>query len=257
MKIMKQTCAAFTLLAAAAGAQAEITWSKTAFTFLAGNDYLNPFSTQEESGDVITIYNAASYNWGKSFVFFDRFRSGDDEVIDNSGYGEANIDFSLTGGKGFEKGPFKDVYLATTLEHATATNVDNVLVGASVRWRLPGFAWVDTGIYYRENGTSRFGTEEDNNYHFASAWGIPFSIAGARVSLEGFIDLQTSTETNTGNDVPMKIVWQPKLSLDVGHLFIDKAGTFNAGIEYDYRKNVYGVKGQDMHNPQLFVEFSL
>ena len=256
MTHMKKTLSALALLSAAAGAHADITWSKTAITLLHGQDYLNPFSSQEESGYVMTFSNAASYTWGKSFFFIDRFRSEDDQVVENSAYGELNMDFSLTGGKGFETGLIKDVYLATTWEYAANPNVDNILVGASVRWRLPGYAWIDTGIYYRDNGENKYGVEEDDSVHFGSAWGIPFTVAGMKWSLEGFIDMHSETETNTGKDVPMKIVFQPKLSLDLGALF-GQPGNLYTGIEYDYRKNMYGVDGEDQHNPQLFVEFAL
>lgn len=257
MNTMKKTLATITLIAATAGAQAEVTWSKSGVTLLSGGDYLNPFSQQEEAGQVVTLYNAASYTWGKSYIFFDRFLSNDEDVIENGGYGEVNVDFSLTGGKGIGEGPIKDVYIATTWEHATGPNVDNLLLGGSVRWRLPGYAWVDTGVYYRDNGRNRFGVEEDDNYHFASSWGIPFSVGPAKVSLGGFIDVQSSTETNTGNDVPMKIVWQPRLAVDIGDLLFDRPGTFFSGIEYDYRKNMYGVRGQDQNNPQFFIEVNL
>ncbi len=256
MNKFNKTLSALALMTAVSGAQAEITWSKNSVTLLTADDYLNPFSQQEGSGHVVTFANAASYTWGKSFFFIDRFISDDNNVMDSSAYGELNVDFSLTGGKGFESGAIKDVYLATTLEYAANPNVDNLLVGAAVRWRLPGYAWLDTGLYVRDNGKNKYGEEEDNSYHFASAWGIPFNVGSAKLSLEGFIDLQTSTETNTGKDVPMKIVWQPKISMDVGNFF-GKPGTFFSGFEYDYRKNMYGVDGQDQKALQLFIEFNM
>ncbi|MCK7596816.1 hypothetical protein M0G74_05970 [Microbulbifer sp. CAU 1566] len=256
MKMMKKSLAALSLVTLASGAQAEITWSNTSVTLLSANEYLNPFSGEDGSGSVLTFANAASYNWGKSFFFVDRFKTDDKETLEDSSYGELNVDFSLTGGKGFEAGLIKDVYVATTWEYAASPNVDNLLIGSSVRWRLPGYAWIDTGLYVRDNGKNKYGVEEDTSYHFASAWGIPFSLGDTKMSLEGFIDLQTSTETNFGQDVPMKIVLQPKLKLDMGGIF-GNPGTFFAGLEYDYRKNMYGVDGQDQKNPQLFVEFSL
>ncbi len=111
-------------------------------------------------------------------------------------------------------------------------------------------------INLKSNGENKYGTEEKDNFHFASAWGIPFSLGNVKMSLEGFIDMHSETETNTGKDVPMKIVFQPKLSLDLGALF-GQPGNLYTGIEYDYRKNMYGVDGEDQHNPQLFVEFAL
>ena len=261
MNFNKHTVAACALMATAAltttsNAHAKITWSNNSVTLLTSQDYLNPFSQQEGEGFVVTFANAASYNWGKSFFFIDRFNTLEDDVLESSAYGELNLDFSLTKGQGFKEGPIKDIYLATTFEYAASPNVDNLLIGAAVRWRLPGYAWVDTGLYARNNGENKYGTEEKDNFHFASAWGIPFSLGNVKMSLEGFIDLHTSTETNTGNDVPMKIVLQPKIKMDVGAL-MGKGGVFYAGIEYDYRKNMYGVDGQDQNAPQLFIELSL
>ena len=253
MNKFNKALTALALMTAVSGAQAKITWSNNSVVLLTANDYLNPYSQKEGSGHVVTFANAASYTWGKSFFFVDRFTSEDKAAVDSGSYGELNVDFSLTGGKGFATGAIKDVYLATTMEYSANPNVANILGGASVRWRLPGYAWVDTGVYLRDNGTNRYGEEEDNSYHFAGAWGIPFSIAAAKLSLEGFIDVQSSTDTNKGRDVPTKIIFQPRLKLDVGN-FVGKPGSLFTGVELDYRDNMYGVKGQDQRALQLILE---
>ncbi len=249
----KSLAAAAALTTSAFSAQADILWSDISLTYLNGDGYVNPFADKESKGQVYTLEHAGAYNFGKSFVFVDRFNSGEKTVNSDETYMEVGVDLSLswmTGAK-LENTVMKDAYIATQWENANPEgieSVDNLLAGAGIRWAVPGFTFFDTNVYYRINETSQ------ENIQLTTVWKLPFSIASANFVFDGFFDLTTPTEDiKSGADVAMTFHTQPQLKLDVGHFF-DKGEKFYVGVELDYWKNKLGVKGQDQTAPQLLVQ---
>ena len=257
---LAKACAITGLSVAAAGAQSEIFWSNISLTYLNGSGYHHPFKDKDSDGQVYTLEHAGAYHFGKSFFFMDRFNSGDKEINGDETYTELGVDISVSwlGQTKLENDVIKDLYIATQWENANPEGLtpdgsdiesdDNILVGAGVRWKVPGFTFFDTNLYYRINEN----TEE--NFQLTTAWSLPFEVAGAKFAFDGFFDWTTPTEHLTfGSDVEMTFHTQPQVKLDVGHFF-DKSGQYYAGIELDYWKNKFGVKDQDQTAPQLLVQ---
>lgn len=242
-----------TLALASALPQAEIFWSNVSLTYLNGTDYQNPFADEDSQGQVYTLEHAGAYHFGKSFFFVDRFNSGDKAINSDETYMELGVDLSLswlTGAK-LENDVIKDVYVATQWENANPEGIestDNVLVGAGVRWKVPGFIFFDTNLYYRIN------ENDQENFQLTTAWSMPFEVGAAKFAFDGFFDWTTPTENiRASYDVEMTFHTQPQLKLDMGHFF-DKSGQYYVGVEVDYWKNKYGVKDQDQTAPQLLVQ---
>lgn len=268
---LKQTlakaCAITGLSVAAAGAQSEIFWSNISLTYLNGSEYTNPFPNfdhnlpvgEKSNGQVYTFEHAGAYHFGKSFFFLDRFNSGDKVKNSDNTYTELGVDISVSwlGQTKLENDAIKDLYFTTQWENANPEGLeseDNILAGAGVRWKIPGFTFFDTNLYYRMNENL------EENLQLTTAWSLPFEVAGAKLTFDGFFDWTTPTETlrdvtGDGNveDYEMTFHAQPQLKLDVGHFF-DKSGQYYAGIELDYWKNKLGQKDQDQTSPQFLVQ---
>ncbi|NRA41618.1 MAG: hypothetical protein HRU21_04835 [Pseudomonadales bacterium] len=248
MTLLKKTAIATALIASASAAQAETFWTNTSLTYLAGSEYLNPFSDEEADGSVITFEHAGAYSWGKSFSFVDIVRGEDEDDGLDETYLELGADISLTGGKGFSDAVIKDVYLVTQLENGNPSGFEgfvNYLGGVGVRWNAPGFIFLDTNIYYRSNDA------QDDNAQITVAWGLPFNIGGAAFSFDGFLDATTETENDFG-DVEATFHTQPQLKLDVGNFF-GETNKYYVGVEVDYWQNKFGVDGADQTAVQLMA----
>ena len=252
MKAIKHAALATTMAMSAAAAQAETFWTNTSLSYLAGSDYVNPFmpaGTEDEAdGSVITFEHAGAYNWGKSFSFIDIIETDNKTINSDETYLEVGVDFSLTGGKGFQSA-VKDIYLVTQLENGTASvPFTNYLGGIGLRWDVPGFTFFDTNIYYRNNDL------QDDNAQLTVAWGLPFSIGPVAMTFDGFFDYATATEDAFG-DVDDYFHAQPQLKVDLGN-FWNQANKYYVGVEVDYWQNKFGVKDADQTAVQAMVQIN-
>ncbi|MCK5880886.1 MAG: DUF5020 family protein [Sinobacterium sp.] len=250
MNSIKKAAAAVTLIASATVVNAETFWTNTDIQYLAGSDYLNPFTNKETDGSVITFEHAGAYNWGKSYSFIDIFESDDKTVLSNDTYIELGVDVSLTGGKGF-KGAVKDIYLVTQLENGTAAtkNFSNLLGGVGLRWNVPGFAFFDTNIYYRNNDLS------DDNMQLTTAWSLPFSFGPVAFTFDGFFDVTDAIDSDNDFGGQALFHTQPQLKLDLGN-FWNQKNQYYVGVEIDYWKNKFGVKDADQTAIQAMVQIN-
>ena len=249
MKAIQQIALAVTLTMTVT-AQAETFWTNTDLQYLAGSNYLNPFKDTETDGTVITFEHAGAYNWGKSFSFIDIFETDDKAVLNNDTYIELGVDVSLTGGKGF-KGVVKDIYLATQLENGSAAGVNfsNLLGGVGLRWNIPGFAFFDTNLYYRNNDLS------DDNMQLTTAWSLPFSMGPVAMTFDGFLDMTDSIDSDNDFGGQALFHMQPQLKLDIGH-FWQQSNKYYVGVEVDYWQNKFGVKDADQTAVQAMVQIN-
>ena len=240
--------------------QAEIFWSNIGLTYLNGSNYQNPFADKASGGQVYTLEHAGAYHFGKSFFFVDRFHSGDKSINNDETYMELGVDISLSwlANESFDTALIKDVYLVTQWENANPEgqtpsgddieSTDNLLLGAGIRWKAPGFTFLDTNLYYRLN------ENDQENFQLTTAWSLPFALGAAKLVFDGFFDWTTPTENiKAGYDVEMTFHAQPQLKLDLGHFF-DQSGQYYLGVELDYWVNKFGVDDQDQTAPQLLVQ---
>ena len=202
---------------------------------------------------VITVEHASGHNWGDVFFFADRldYKADSEAVAAVETYSELSPRFSLSylTGKKMEFGFVSDVFIATAWEHSTFesdpivlddgtsididSSFDNYLFGLGANLELPGFAYANINLYQANNENT------DNDQQLTFVWGYPFSLGNADFMLDGYIDW-SSAEDDHASDFH----FNPQLRMDVGKYFgVPKK--FEAGIEYSYWSNKFGISGLD------------
>jgi hypothetical protein len=130
---------------------------------------------------LFTLEHAASYNWGKSFIFIDKL---DDK------------DAGSTGGS------------SETYSEVTADISLSYLYGIGSSWNIPGFTFFNSNLYVRNNALKL------NNFQWTTAWSYPFKVAEHQFYFDGFFDWESTPEN--GQNL-FKI--QPQIKYDLGALY--------------------------------------
>ncbi|GLX82311.1 outer membrane protein OmpK [Thalassotalea eurytherma] len=224
-------------LALSGNVTAETLWSSNSFSYLKNTSDFEVLTN--DSIDVFTFEHVSGHNWGDLFLFADRtLADADNETPEFKGtYGEISprLSLSYAFGKDMSFGIIKDTYLATTFEMSSDTfgSFDNVLVGIGTDLAIPHFTFVKANVYYANNDNI------DDDYQLTMSWGYNFPSANHKVSFNGFFDWSSAAD-----DHESEFHFNPQLLVDVGHYF-EKPGHFEAGIEYSYWNNKYGISGLD------------
>lgn len=223
---------------AAMPAQAEMFWSDNSITLLHSDDYLNPFSGEDQEFTTMTIEHVSGHSWGDVFFFMDRHNGKGPDGDFNETYSEVSPRISLGSltGEKLEFGPVTGLSIATTYESNSQDfgSQDNYLYGVGLDWKLPGFAFFQTNIYYANNENT------ENDMQLTVVYGVPFAAGGVDFMFDGYLDW-SSAEKDHASDFH----FNPQLRANVGKFFgIDKS-KLEAGIEYSYWSNKFGVKTDD------------
>lgn len=219
-----------------AGAQAEMFWSDNSVSILHSADYLNPFSGEDMEYTTMTLEHVSGHNWGDAFFFADRHHGKGSDADFAETYAELSPRFSLSSLSGAElkAGPIEDVFIATTYEFSSANSgfsQDNYLYGVGVKWSVPGFAFFNTNVYYANN------SEKDNDMQLTVTYGVPFSLGEVDMMFDGYIDWSSAEETH-GADLHIN----PQLRANIGKFMGITKSKLEAGIEYSYWSNKFGVR---------------
>ncbi len=241
------------LLTLTGQAWAQPLFSDTNLSVQYGDGYKQAFGNNKGSsstGTVVTIENMASYQWGKHFLFIDRFSGS--SIINDFTYGEFAVDFSLSNllGSQLEGDWLKDAYIVNQWEMATASNSDNILTGIGARWKVSTNAFVDTNFYRRFQ--DKAGLNNQDNWQFTAVWMVPFKVGESRFVFNGFMDYATAFNNNLGRQSGVFHI-QPQLKLDLGH-YIEKSGTVFIGLELDIWRNKFAQAGVNETTPQIKLQ---
>lgn len=207
----------------AATADGLLKWQTTNIQFLYGEEYaLGP-----EERTIFTLEHASGFKYGDNYFFIDYTKN------QNSTYGEwtSRLSFSKTTGVDLTWGPIKDVLLAAVFELPTGIDIRDGY-GIGVDWDVPGFQYVKTNIFSRDD--PRF---EGNAGLITLAWGANWHLGKVPVRFEGYCDFQ---EAEGSSESWTNCV--PRLFLDVGY-FAGNEGHFFAGFEYQYWDKKFGIDG--------------
>lgn len=235
---------AFLSLALTASVNAETLWSDNSISYLKNT---NDFQVLENDNiNVITFEHASGHNWGDVFFFADRITAGKD---DNNGryeetYGELSPRLSLSylTDKKLAMGAVSDIFIATTYEHDTGNRdgngfgFNNYLVGVGASWKLEGFNFFNTNFYKAYND------DIDNDYQLTVEYGFPINIGEHSIIIDGYLDWSSAADDHASD-----FHFNPQIRLDVGKYF-GKPKFFEAGIEYSYWHNKFGISGIDNEN---------
>ena len=145
----------------------------------------------------------------------------------------------------------EDVLLSGTLEKGEGFS--SYLIGVAVDLDVPGFNFVRTNGYLREN-PDLAGT----TWQVTVVWNATFETGPARWMFNGHFDWAGSEgEAETSAYEKQNFFTQPQLLLDVGRL-VNRQGKVYAGIEWSYRHNKYGISGveESVVQAMIRVDFS-
>ena len=225
--LLATTLAAGTMFSASS--QAEMYWSDNSISLLYGDQY----AVIEEEQSVMTIEHASGHNWGSAFFFMDRLIG---ETGSKETYSELSPRFSLSAltGEKLSFGAVKDVFIATTYESGVNSSgfaQDNYLYGVSADWDAPGFAFLQTSVYYADN------ENVDDDEQLTIAFGVPFSIGSLDMMFDGYLDWSTKQDDHAED-----IHFNPQLKANVGKYLGITKSKLEMGIEYSYWKNKFGLK---------------
>lgn len=204
-------------------------WSATSAWGLHGSD----FELGEADRDIVRIEHADGWAYGDNYFFFDMVMpESADSGTGTSVYGEVVPRFSLgkLSGRNLGVGPVKDWLLTVALN--SGTDFRAYLYGASVDLNVPGFTYFQFNAYVRDDkslpGTTR---------QITPVWLYPFALGKLKFELQGFVDWAGAEGPAAEN-----LLIVPRLWLDLGALW-GAPGRVQAGAEYLYWKNKFGIEG--------------
>jgi len=229
------------LLISSSTLYSETIWSNNSISYLKNQSDFNLISNNNIN--VITFEHASGHNWGDVFFFVDRLTASQDE---NNGerketYGEASarLSFNYLRNKKLSHSLIKDVFIATTLEHAAQNNngkgfgFNNYLIGFGVSWAVPKFSYFNTNLYHAQN------EKVSNDIQLTVSWGLPFTIATQNFIIDGYFDWASSADDHSAD-----FHFNPQFKWDLGHNF-GKPKFIELGIEYSYWHNKFGISYLD------------
>lgn len=236
-------CLCLLVLLSSAPAPAQ-TWNAFNAQLLHGTG----FKLEREKAETLTLEWVNGWAYGDNFAFVDiRPLRGN-----SSFYGEwsPRLSFSKISGKAFSAGPVEDVLLSGTLEKGEG--FANYLIGAAVDLDVPGFNFVQTNGYLRENpdlpGTT---------WQVTVVWNATFETGPAHWMFNGYFDWAGSEgEAGTSAYEKQNFLIQPQLLLDVGRL-VKRQEQVYFGIELWYWHNKFGISGVEESVVQAMIRVDL
>lgn len=227
--------------ATAAHAGGTALFATTNVEYLYGTSYQDIVNGEDDKASIITIEHFDVWKYGDNFLFVDITnpdREGDVTGPGAKGYASYYAELSprLSIGKTFfgkelAFGPFSDVLLTSTLE--IPDGLEQVyLYGVAADLKLPLGSFFQTNLYVRDNQDSHVG----DGYQVTFAWGFPIKAGSLLFQFEGFFDYAFDQKGLEDN-----IITAPRFLLDLGQFF-GKPGCLQAGVEWQFWNNKFGIK---------------
>jgi len=202
-------------------------WNSTSAWLLRGRD----FELGPPQRTILRIEHADGWAYGDNYFFFDV------NQVDSTGtnlYGEVVPRLSLgkLSGRNLQWGLFKDLLLTGAVN--VGTNFRANLYGLSADLALPGFAYFQLNVYRRDDAAQSGAT-----WQVTPVWMLPLPVPRTKLHLQGFVDIAGTEGFSQRNLVAYTRLW-----LDLGHYW-GSPGHLEAGVEYIYWNNKFGVGGVD------------
>lgn len=193
------------------------------------------FELQGNRVDTLTFEHASGWKWGDLFIFFDATKFRDNPNSGGGWYGEFSPRFSLTkmGTFDLDKNSFiKDVLISTTFERGK-NDIEALLIGGAIDFRVPGFQFFKVNAYARKD-TSRGAGFDDMQWTLS--WAYPINTQTEKFHLGGFVDYVVGWGPQ---ETLVHAVTQVKW--DIGHKLGLNRKVY-LGAEIDIWDNQFGVK---------------
>lgn len=242
-------------------------WSITDFDYRYGTR----FNDNGASGGsriekhLLQVENASGFSLGRSYFFL--LMSKADGADNHSGdlYSEGQATFSLSKltGRKLAAGPFTDIgitagYNLGARNSAFGPNARVALLGPTLDLAVPGFNYLNVDVLaYRDDGRyNGFGSgnlcgRPATTYQVTPTWQTTFALGRAKFVLDGYADFIGAHGT-----CPLQVLTEPQLRVDVGN-FWGVPDKIYAGLEIQYWRNKFGVRGVRETVPQLVLRWRL
>jgi nucleoside-specific outer membrane channel protein Tsx len=226
------------LLLISSHAQAEIfEWHSTNVQLLHGHG----FKLTEPTQSTFTLEHANGWAYGDNFFYIDVPLDQKDEWNYEL---SPRLSLSKIFNQDLSGGVIADVLISGTLERARG--FDAYLIGGALDFNVPGFNYFQTNWYSRNNPDVA-GTGWQTTW----VWSRPFEIAGQKLTFDGYFDYAEYEEGDKN------FFTQPQLLLDIGDTFnFAEEGKVQAGLEWRYWHNKYGIEGVTESAPQAMVKLT-
>lgn len=235
--------------AGGAGDGRPLRWQSANIGYLAGFNWSAPNARR----DVLTFEYANRWRYGDNFLFIDianLLTAEPGAAAIGAGrtatYGEWHARLSLGGllGRRLGAGPLADILIANEVDFA-GTGMLAHLHGIGADWNVPGFAFLRTHAYVRDDIA-----EEGRTWQILASWLLPLRAGGLAFTYGGFIDVIGSEGT-----LERSTFSGTQLLLDAGGAVGAQPGRIFVGSELHYARNQGGVRGSDDTVPQLMVKW--
>lgn len=232
-----------------------IQWTDTSVSLLYGTG----FEVDPEDQTTVTLEHANGWKYGDFFWFNDFiYFNGDDAGVAGAQekwtyYGEISPRVSLGKvlGKDVSVAFIKDWLFAYTYEYGEDAfgddfGIQNHLVGAGVDLEIPAFDFVQLNVYQRLPHKG-----DGETVQVTAVWKYSTPVGKSSFIFDGFMDWVV----NSDNTYEKNLHFCPQLKFDLGTIWGWDPNRLNAGIEYDYWKNKYGIEAADtQHAVSLLVK---
>ncbi len=279
-------------LASSAGAA---TFSDTYIGYRYGSEFAEPFNNNNISKSIVNLSNVSGYKYGTNFFNVDLLLSDKNDPASaaqtNTGAQEAyvvyrhTLSLSAVSGTPLKYGYIRDVMLQGGFDWNTKSDAgynskkQMLVVGPAVSLDVPGFLDVALLEFYESNAPySTFTNTGVPRYHYdphpalSLAFDMPVPIADLPLNFAGYaLWIASKGKDEFGNATVAETHFDVKLLLDVGKVLGGPAGTFKAGVAYEYWQNKFGNnasipfdpangvfgagKGAFAHTPMLRAEY--
>jgi nucleoside-specific outer membrane channel protein Tsx len=204
-----------------------VDWSATSAWVLQGDR----FELGSAERTILRIEHANHWAYGDNYLFVDLIRPPDDGS-DTLYYAEFAPRFSLgkLTGHDLSWGPIQDILLAPAIN--SGDDFRAYLYGVGLNLQVPGFSYFQLNAYLRDDQNL-----PGTTWQLTPVWLYPFTVGGLNFNFQGFIDYAGAEGPAARN-----LLVVPRLWLDLGAMW-GMPGKLEAGVEYLYWNNKYGVAG--------------
>lgn len=204
--------------------------------------------------DILTFEYANRWAYGDNFFFVDVTNLVAYEDAPGVGigggataaYGEwqPRISLSRLTGRDLRAGPIRDVLTAHEVNFSGGGFLAH-LHGIGLDWDAPGFTFLKTNLYLRDDRTRSGAT-----WQVLVAWSVPFRVTGVDFTFGGFADI-----VGAEGAAPANLFTGTQLLLDLGRLASTRDGTLYLGTEFHFTRNQGGVSGLHQAVPQAMLKW--
>lgn len=263
-------------------------WSDNSISWRFGNQFREPFNSQDISKNIISLTHVDSYKYGSNFLNIDELVSDSHDPINatsSAGALETYIVFRTTLDLGkvsdheIKFGPSRGVGMTSGFDYNNKRDADYnsrkqmFVLGPTLMIDVPGFLNLSVLELWESNSPSISAGAFDpgypaGRYYYSPhpslnvVWAIPLGFLP--ISFEGYADFiaakgidETGHQTAPETDIDLQFMF------DLAAVTGSSKNTFRAGLEYQYWHNKFGNSdstvapygGNTASTPMMRVEY--